>query len=69
MPLDIRNAEQAWLTGTTKFEEWKEKFETRWYAPLGERLVRTMIASLPAEVRKQLDQRVLKLIEKGGGNG
>lgn len=58
MPLNIESAESAFLGGFARFEDWKERFEGKWFAPVGEMQVALLMKSLPDAVKAELRARV-----------
>jgi hypothetical protein len=49
MPLNISKASDAWLMGSSRFEQWKAKFEQEWHQPVLEMQVLAMWESLSDE--------------------
>lgn len=72
MPLNIENAESAFLGGFARFEEWKEKFEGKWFAPIGEMQRDLLLKSLPEPVKVELRKRApggMEVLESRMENG
>lgn len=63
MPLNIADAEDAYLGAQAQFDEFIEEFESQWYEPLGEALIAALMQSIPPEVKEFIDPEVLKTIE------
>lgn len=70
MPLNIENAESAFLGGFARFEEWKARFDGKWFAPIGEMQRDLLVRSLPEPVKVELRRRAPRGMEvlEGGGS-
>ena len=71
MPLNISQAEDAYLTGTVRWSEFLKQFQETWYAPLRKVFITAMIDSMDPEtfvqVRKMNPEafdEVMKMIEE-----
>lgn len=69
MPLTIENAESAFLGGFARFEEWKVRFEGKWFAPIGEMQRDLLVRSLPEPVKVELRKRAPRGMEMLEGRG
>lgn len=49
MPLNISNAEDAYLTGYARWSKFLDQFQESWYAPIRKMLVAAMLDSMDAE--------------------
>ena len=54
--LNISHAEDAYLSGRAEFEEWLQKFQALWYAPIGELLFKMVWESLSPDEHQALRQ-------------
>lgn len=72
MPLNIENAESAFLAGYARFEGWRARFEGRWYEPIAEMQRKMLVASLPEPVKAELRKMVpggMAMLEGGEVSG
>lgn len=56
MPLNIGHAEDAYLEGSTMFEEFIMKFELEFSKPIKDQILQAQLQMLPEPVRKQLQE-------------
>jgi len=52
--MNIKIAESAYLSGTTRFEIWQAKFDSKWDQPVREALEAMLIKTMPVGVREEL---------------
>lgn len=55
MPLTIADAEDSYLDASARIDQWMREFEAEWYEPLGKMQLAMMMATLPDEVKAQLE--------------
>jgi hypothetical protein len=56
MAVTISSAEDAYLSGQAKFDEWKAKFEGDWYSPAAMTMVATLIGNMGQQERAMLEK-------------
>ncbi len=56
MTLTIADAEDAYLSGTTDFEQWQREFEEMFYGPLRETMMAVMWDSMDEATKAQLQK-------------
>jgi hypothetical protein len=70
MSLTIESAEDAYLQGRARWQEFREQFEAEWLRPLARRELGLMLATMPPQVRARLSPQALEqakqLLEQGG---
>lgn len=71
--LNLTNAEDAYLDGNARFEEWLMGFDRDWYLPVGQSLLATALGTMSKEQLAQLagmDPANLQgfMNQLGGGN-
>lgn len=64
MSLNISDAAEAVLEGQAVHQEWVDEFMAGWFAPIQKMLAVTLVSSLPAEVRAQLNPDDLDVLMK-----
>ncbi len=64
MTVTIDNAESAFLTGYSKWQDFREQFERQWLQPLAERQLGMMVKTLPANVAQYMDPATLEQIKQ-----
>lgn len=67
MPLNIRNAESAYLDGKSRFERWKTQFKTEWTQPVTQAEMVRFWRSIPPEVHEQLKATYPEVYEQAKG--
>jgi len=57
MPLDISNAESAYLMATARHKKWKEEFMRMWTQPITDMMIVGWWDSLPEPIKAQLREQ------------
>lgn len=61
MPLNISDAEDSLMTGRIEFQEWKDRFEANWMAPLGQTQLALLLRSIPPQKQQELAPQIARL--------
>lgn len=61
MPLNIADAEDSLMKGQIEFQEWKDRFEARWIAPLAQSQLALLLRSIPPEKKAELAPQIARL--------
>lgn len=71
-PLNVRDAEDAFLDGHAVFQDWLDEFQSTWERPAVRSLVAATLARIPPEIQAQLEvtnpeafARVRQMLEEG----
>lgn len=74
MTLTIKTAENAWLEGRARFQEWVQQDEADWFEPLGRSLMALLVSRMAPEELEALAMMnpqgfdMMQSIVSGGAN-